>query len=225
MIIDILIVVVVLGAAWLGFQRGLVQPFLIELLVLGTLIIIYRNRNGFLALTGAFLHGNAVLAVFVALVLAGIMGYVGAQLGGIIHKMPVVRGADGFVGLWAQTIFGIALCYLLISGMIVMDKTFTPIKAPTVNAAQLQTIERQLGSNLFTAGLVDSHDLQPYQAQASKGAVKLSDLPAIGQFQAVYGDFLGPQLAGSRLAPFVVNVGRHIPGLGSFSRKDLPQSR
>ena len=63
------------------------------------------------------------------------------------------------------------------------------------------------------------------RAQASKGAVKLSDLPAIGQFQAVYGDFLGPQLAGSRLAPFVVNVGRHIPGLGSFSRKDLPKSR
>ena len=152
MIIDVFIVLIVLGAAWVAFQRGLIQPLLAELLALGTLVIIYHNRSGFLALTGAVLHANGLLAFFLALILAAILGYAGAQVGGIIHKMPVVRGVDGFLGLWVQTIFGIALCYLLISGMIVMDKTFTPISTPTVNVSQLQTIERQLSSNLFTAG-------------------------------------------------------------------------
>jgi len=223
-IIDVLIVLIVLGAAWVAFQRGLIQPLLAELLALGTLLIIYHNRSGFLALTGAVLHANAILAFFLALILAAILGYAGAQVGGIIHKMPVVRGVDGFLGLWVQTIFGIALCYLLISGMIVMDKTFTPISTPTVNVSQLQTIERQLSSNLFTAGLVDSRDLQPYQAQAKKsGAVRVTDLPVIGQFDAIYKDFVKPQLAGSRLAPAVMSIGHRIPGLGHLTSKDLPK--
>lgn len=226
MIIDVLIVLIVLGAAWVAFQRGLIQPLLAELLALGTLLIIYHNRSGFLALTGAVLHANAVLAFFLALILAAVLGYAGAQVGGIIHKMPVVRGVDGFLGLWVQTIFGIGLCYLLISGMIVMDRTFTPISTPTVNVTQLQTIERQLSSNLFTAGLVDSHDLQPYQAQATKtGSVQLADLPAIGQFQNIYKDFVKPQLAGSRLAPAVMSIGHRIPGLGHLTSKDLPKRR
>jgi len=223
-IIDVFIVLIVLGAAWVAFQRGLIQPLLAELLALGTLVIIYHNRSGFLALTGAVLHANGLLAFFLALILAAILGYAGAQVGGIIHKMPVVRGVDGFLGLWVQTIFGIALSYLLISGMIVMDKTFTPISTPTVNVSQLQTIERQLSSNLFTAGLVDSHDLQPYHAQAQKaGTVRVSDLPAIGQFDAIYKDFVKPQLAGSRLAPAVMSIGHHIPGLGHLTSKDLPK--
>lgn len=226
MIIDILIIAVVLGAAWVGFQRGLIQPLLAELLALGTLIIIYRNRTGWLGLTGALFHANGVLAFFLALVLAAVLGYAGAQVGGIIHKMPVVRGVDGFLGLPVQTVIGIALCYLLISGMIVMDKTFTAISTPTVNLTQLRTIERQLSSNLFTAGLVDSHELQPYQAQAQKGgAVQVADLPAIGQFQTIYRDLLRPQLAGSHLAPPVMSVGHHIPGLGHLTSKDLPRKR
>ncbi len=225
MIIDILIVLIVIGAAWLGFQRGFIQPFLIELLSLGALIFIYRNRNGFLDLTGAILHANAVLAFFLALALAAVMGYIGAQLGGIVHKMPVVMGPDGFAGLPGQFLFGIGLCYLLISGVIVMNKTFTPLTAPTVNATQLQVIERQLSSNLFTAGLVDSRDLQPYQAQAKKGTVKLADLPAIGQFQSLSHDFLEPQLASSRLAPAVMSVGRRIPGLGHYTSRDIPKKR
>ncbi len=226
MVIDVLIVVIVLGSAWVGFQRGLIQPLLAEVLGLGTLLFIYRNRTGFLALAGAVLHANVIVAFFMALILASVLGFAGAQVGGIIHKMPAVRGVDGFLGFWVQTIFGIALCYLLISGMIVMDKTFAPINSSTVNRGQLQAIEQQLGSNLFTAGLVDSHELQPYQAQAQKvGTVQLADLPAIGQFQTFYKDFIKPQLASSHLAPVVMSIGRRIPGLGHYTSKDLPRKR
>jgi len=223
-IIDILVFAVVLGAAWVGFQRGLIQPLLAELLALGTLILIYRNRTGWLSLTGALFHANGVLALFLAVMLAAVLGYAGAQVGGIIRKMPVVLGVDGFLGFPVQTVFGIALCYLLISGMVVMDKTFAPISTPTVNLTQLRAIERQLSANLFTGGLVDSHDLQPYQAQAQKaGSVQVADLPAIGQFQSIYKDLLRPQLAGSHLAPPVMSIGHRIPGLGHLTSKDLPK--
>jgi len=225
-IIDVLIVLVVVGAAWVGFQRGLVQPLLAELFALVTLLIILHNRSAFFATTDAVFHTGAFLGVVVALVLAGLMGYAGARLGGSIRRMPVVQGVDGFLGVWVQALFGIAICYLLISGIIVSYRAFTPLTAPTVNAAQLRALERQLSSNMFTSTVLDGHDVQTYGAQASRrGGVQLADVPGLGALQSISRDILEPQLAGSHLAPFVMTVGHRIPGLGTFGSKDLPRRR
>jgi Colicin V production protein len=224
LIIDVLIVLVVVGAAWIGFQRGLVQPLLAELFALVTLLIILHNRSAFTSATDTLFHVGAFLAVILALVLAIAAGYLGGRLGGSIHRMPVVRGVDGFLGVWVQALFGIAICYLLISGIIISNRAFTPLTAATVNSAQLRSLERQLGSNLFTSTVLDGHDVQRFNALAAKpGGVRLEDLPGVAQLQSVSRDILAPQLAGSRLAPFVMNVGRRIPGLGSFGSRDLPR--
>lgn len=226
MLIDVLIVLVVIATAWVGFQRGLVQPLLAELFALGTGLLILHNRSAFAATTQALFHANGFLSVLIALVLAGLMGYVGARLGGAIHKMPVVSGVDGFFGLWLQALFGIGLCYVLISGIIVMDRAFTPLSAPTVNATQLRALERQLNTNAFTSSLIDGQELQALNSSAARpGGVKVSDLPGIGTLQTVQRDLLEPQLSGSRLAPLVMNVGRRIPGLGPFGPRDLPRKR
>jgi hypothetical protein len=225
-IIDVLIVLVVVGAAWVGFQRGLVQPLLAELFALVTILVILHNRSAFAATTDALFHTGAFLAVIVALVRAILMGYVGARLGGSIHRMPVVRGVDGFLGVWVQALFGIAICYLLISGVIVTDRAFTPLIAPNVSAAQLRALERQLSSNLFTSTVLDGRDVQTFNTRAAKpGGVQLSDVPGLGVLQSVSRDILAPQLAGSRLAPFVMTVGHRIPGLGPYGSRDLPRRR
>jgi hypothetical protein len=225
-IIDFLIVVLVAGAVWAGFQRGMVQPLLAELFTLGTLLPILHNRSTFAAIVGTLFHANGFLAVVIAVILAGMMGYLGAKLGGVIRKMPVVTGADGFVGVWLQALFAIGVCYVLISGIIVMSRTFNSIATPTVNAAQLSTIEGNLGTNAFTSSAVDGHDLRAANAQAARpGGVAISDLPGIGTLQGLNRDLLQSQLAGSRLARFVMNVGRHIPGLGRYGPLDLPARR
>lgn len=225
MIFDILIVLVVVGAAWLGFQKGLIQPLLAEILGLGTLLVILHNRAGFLALTETMFHANAVLAFFMAIVIAVVMAYVGARLGGAIRKMPVVQGVDGFLGLGLQTLLAIAFCYVLISGMVVMDVAFTPLTAPTINAVQLAALERTLGSNTFTASAVDDGELASFAGRAARGGVRVSDLPGIGPLQGIYTDLLRPQLAGSHLAPTVMSLGRHMPGLGKYGPRDLPRRR
>lgn len=210
----------------MGFQRGLLQPLLAEVLALGTLLLILHHRAGFLGLTETLFHANVVLAFLMAIVLALVMGYVGARLGGAIHKMPVVRGVDGFLGIWLQVLLGIAFCYVLISGIIVMDVAFSPITTPTVNAAQLAGLEGQLDSNPFTSSAVDTRELQAFEATAGRpGGVRVSDLPGIGQLQGIYNDVLLPQLRGSHLAPFIMSVGRHIPGLGRYGPRDLPKRR
>lgn len=222
MIIDLLIVLVVIATAYIGFQRGLVQPLLAELFALSTGLVILHNRGGFAALTQAFFHANGLVTVLIGLVLVGLAGYLGARLGGSIHKMPVVRGVDGFFGIWIQVLFGIGLLYVLISGVIVLDRAFDPLKT-SVNAVQLQTLQSQLASNAFTASVVDGEQLSGFDARAARpGGVKVSDLPGVGGVISLQHDFLKPQLAGSRLAPFVMNVGRRIPGLGPFGPRDLP---
>ena len=224
MIIDVVIVLVVVGAAWVGFQRGLVQPLLAELFALITLLVILHNRSAFSAATDAVFHTGAFLAVMVALVLAVLAGYLGARLGGSIHRMPVVRGVDGFLGVWVQALFGIAICYLLISGIIVSDRAFASLSAASVNAAQLQALERQLSSNVFTSTVLDGRDVQTFGARAAKpGGVPLADVPGASVLQSISRDILWPQLSSSHLAPFVMSVGHRIPGLGSFTSRDLPR--
>jgi hypothetical protein len=222
-IIDALIVLVVVGTAWLGFQRGLVQPLLAELLGLGTLLIILHNRSSFVGVTQALFHANGFLAVALALALAGTLGYLGARLGGAIHRMPVVQGVDGFLGVWMQTLFGIAVCYVLISGIIVIDRAFTPLTAATVNAAQLRSLEGQLAGNAFTSTALDGADAEAMNARAARpGGVKLSDVPGVGALQGAQ-SLMQSQLTGSHLAPFVMTVGHRIPGLGPFGSRDLPR--
>jgi hypothetical protein len=224
LIIDVLIVLVVVGAAWVGFQRGLVQPLLAELFALITLLVILHNRSAFGAATDAVFRTGAFLAVIVALVLAVLAGYLGARLGGSIHRMPVVRGVDGFLGVWVQALFGIAICYLLISGIIVSDRAFASLTAASVNAAQLRALERQLSSNLFTSTVLDGRDVQTFNIRAAKpGGVQLADVPGISALQSISRDVLWPQLSGSHLAPFVMSVGHRIPGLGPFTSRDLPR--
>jgi hypothetical protein len=225
-IIDVLIVLVVIATAWVGFQRGLVQPLLAELFALSTALLILRNRDAFAATTEAFFHANGLVTVLIGLVLSGLMGYLGGRLGGAIHKMPVVSGVDGFLGIWIQVLFGIGLCYVLISGIIIMDRAFTPLSATTVNAAQLRALEIQLDANAFTSSVIDAQALEAFNAAAARpGGVRVSDLPGVGTMQTLQRDLLQPQLAGSRLAPTVMSVGRHIPGLGPFGPRDLPRRR
>ncbi len=224
MIIDVLILLVVIGAAWVGFQRGLVQPLLAELLGLGTALVLLHNRTSFAGVTQVLFHANGFLTWMIGLILVGLMGYLGARLGGVIRRMPAVTGVDGFLGVWVQTLFGIGLCYVLISGIIVADRAFDPISTATVNAGQLQALERQLSGNAFTSSALDGNDLDPFGAKASRpGGVQLSDLPGIGVLQSVQRDFLQPQLSGSHLAPFVMTVGRRLPGLGPLGPRDLPR--
>jgi hypothetical protein len=225
-VIDILILLVVVGAAWIGFQKGLIQPLLTELFALGTLLLIVGHRDGFLAAAQALFHANAILAIFMAIVLAVGMGYLGARLGGAVHKMPAVCGVDGFVGIWMQTLLAVGFCYLLISSLIVMDRAFTPLTTPSVNASELSGLEGQLASNPVTACVVDTAQLQTFESRAAKpGGVRVADLPGVGQLQAIYRDFLQSQLAGSRLAPAVMSIGRHLPGLGQFGPRDVPRRR
>jgi hypothetical protein len=137
----------------------------------------------------------------------------------------VVRGADGFFGVFVQGFLALVLCYLLLSGLVVMDKAFRPsINAATLTVAQVQAMKKQLSSNGLVSNLVDWQDYKRLEDLArQQGGARISEAPQLNQVATAYGDVVQPQLSSSRLAPFVLGVGQHVPGVGRFGPKDLPK--
>lgn len=228
MAIDVVIAIVLLVAVFVGFQRGVVQPLFVYLFFLLAILLIIRERNAYAALMERTLHANAVLAVFLALIIAVVAGFIGGQIGGSIHKMPVVRGVDGFLGIFVNLFFAVLIVYLVLSALVVLDNAFAPtIDATSLNFAQVEQVKKQLGSNPLTASLVDSRDIQSLEKQAKtdKNGARLAQTPQLSQLQNAYEDFLQPQLASSRLTPVILRIGQKLPVVGRTGPNDLHASQ
>src|SRR5207302_10291294 len=95
MIIDIVIVLVLVIALFLGYQRGVIQPLMAEIFFFGTLLVVFRFHDQYTTEMQKLLHLTPVLAVFVALIIAVVMGAIGGTIGGTFHRTEAIRGVDG----------------------------------------------------------------------------------------------------------------------------------
>ncbi len=224
MFIDIAVGLALLAAIWIGYQRGVVQPLLVEIFFLLAILLIFRDRHAYMDAMQRYLHASAVLAVFLALVVAVVAGFIGGQIGATIHQMPVVRGVDGFLGVFVHAGFVVLVSYLLLSALVTLDKAFGPtLSAASLTAKQASALAAQLQSNPLTSMLVSEQDLAKLQAQAKQpGGAQMAAVPQLDQLQSLYGQFLEPQLAGSRSAPIILGIGQRIPVLGRVGPRDLP---
>lgn len=224
MIIDIVIAIALLIAVWIGYQRGVVQPLLVEIFFIGALVVILRDRTAYMSAMARILHANAVMAVFLALIVAVVAGFVGGQLGSMVHRMPVVRGVDGFLGIFVHAGFVVVVAYLLLSALVTLDKAFGPtLAAATLTVQQANTLTAEIRSNPITESLVDPKDLAKLQTQAKQpGGARIETVPQLDQLQTFYEQFLQPQLASSRTAPVILRIGQRIPLIGHVGPRDLP---
>ncbi len=226
MLIDIVAVLMLAIAVWVGYQQGVVKPLLVEILFLLAIVIIIRDRTAYEAAMQKYLHANVIMSVFLALVVAVVAGFIGGQIGGVIHRMPVVRGLDGFLGVFVHAAFVLVICYIALSALIALEKAFAPtLTAATLTAKQVQTLSTTLQGNPLTAMLVDENDLKRLQAQTAKpgSAAHIESVPQLDQLQTFYEQFLQPQLASSRTAPVILRIGQKIPVLGHAGPNDLPK--
>ncbi|TMF87485.1 MAG: CvpA family protein [Chloroflexi bacterium] len=226
MFIDIAIVVALLIAIYVGYQRGVVQPLLVEIFFLIALLIIIRDRHAYQAAMEKYLHTNAVLDVFLALIVAVVAGFVGGQLGAMIHRMPVVRGVDGFLGVFVHAGFAILISYVLLSALVAFDKAFSPtVNAASLTLKQVQTLQSNIEGNPLAAFFVDEKDLAKLRQEATtSGGARLETVSQLSQLQNFYEQFLQPQLASSRAAPIIMSIGQKIPVIGHAGPKDLPKT-
>ena len=224
-ILDGIIVIVLLVALFIGYQRGIIQPLMTYLFFFGAVFVIYRERVPYLNGVEKYLHANVVLAIFFALIIAVVAGYGGSVVGQALHRMPIARGVDGFFGIFLNLAIAIAVIYFVLSGMIVFDKAFGPFAANAkLTQAQVTTLSNQIASNPLSAALVDPKDLQKLKDQTKKGqTTTLSTVTQLDNLSTFYQDFIRPQLKSSRIAPYIMRIGQKIPLLGHFGASDLPK--
>jgi uncharacterized membrane protein required for colicin V production len=223
MIIDLAVVLILILALFLGYQRGVIQPLMAEIFFFGTLLVIFRFHDQYTAEMQKIAHLNAVLSVFVAIILAIIMGAVGGAIGGAFHRVEAVRGIDGLLGIFVHVAVTLVIVYLAISALVTLDNAFNPtIKSASLTLAQVNTLESWILSNPITAAMVSQQDLKALKdAAAGASGAKIDSVQGIHQLQQIYTGFLQPQLHGSRSVPIILSIGSHLPIIGHVGPNDL----
>lgn len=222
MIIDIIVVLILVVALIVGYQRGVIQPLMAEIFFFGTLLVLFRFHDQYTALLQRF-HINAVLSVFIALIIAVILGGVGGAIGGAFHRMQAIRGVDGLLGLVVHVGVSIVVIYLAVSALVTLDNAFEPaLKSASLTLAQVNQLENQILSNPITSAMVSKSDLDQLKKNAQKpGGAHLDSVGGIHQLQQLYTDFMQSQLHGSRTVPFILSIGQRLPFIGHVGPKDL----
>ncbi|MFI4972548.1 MAG: CvpA family protein, partial [Hyphomicrobiales bacterium] len=114
-IIDAIVVLVLIVALVIGYQRGVIQPLMAEIFFFGTLLAVFRFHDQYTNEMQKLLHLNAVLSVFVALIMAVVLGAIGGAIGGAFHRMEAIRGVDGLLGVFVHGLVALVVIYLVVS--------------------------------------------------------------------------------------------------------------
>ena len=222
MFIDVAVAVLILLALFLGYQRGVIQPLMAEIFFFGTLLIIFKFHDQYTTEMQKLLHLTPVLAVFIALILAVVLGAIGGAIGGAFHRLEAIRGVDGLLGIFVHGVVTLVVVYLAISALVVLDNAFKPaVQNANLTLSQVNQLENEILSNPITAAMVSKSDLQALQDAASKGTANINNVGGIHQLEQIYTGFLQPQLHGSRLVPFILSFGKHLPFIGHVGPDDL----
>src|SRR6266571_7295074 len=171
MIIDIVVVVVVLVALFLGYQRGVIQPLMAEIFFFGTLLVVFRFHDQYTSQMEKLLHLNAVLSIFIAIILAVIMGAIGGAVGGAFHRIEAIRGIDGLLGVFVHVGVTLIVVYLAVAAMVTLDNAFEPtLNKASLTLAQVNQLKQWILSNPITSAMVSKKDLEALKTAASKPA-------------------------------------------------------
>jgi uncharacterized membrane protein required for colicin V production len=223
MIFDAVIVLVLLVALLLGYQRGVIQPLMAEIFFFGTLLVVFRFHDQYTNEMQKLLHLSPVLSVFAALILAVIMGSIGGAVGGAFHRLEAIRGIDGLLGIFVHVVVTLVVVYLAVSALVTLDNAFEPtLKSANLTLTQVTQLENFILSNPITSAMVSKSDLQALKTAAGKSTgASIDSVAGIHQLQQIFVDFLQPQLHSSRAAPIVLSIGSHIPFIGHVGPNDL----
>jgi uncharacterized membrane protein required for colicin V production len=222
-IIDLAVILILVVALFVGYQRGVIQPLMAEIFFFGTLLVIFRFHDAYTNEMSKVFHLSPVLSVFVALIGAVVMGSIGGAVGGAFHRLEAIRGIDGLLGIFVHVVVSLVIVYLAIAALVTLDNAFEPaLRNASLTAAQVNTFEAAILSNPITSATVSKEDLKALKDAASKASgAHIDSIAGIHQLQQIYTDFLQPQLHSSRTVPFILSIGRHIPIIGHVGPSDL----
>lgn len=220
MILDLLIVVVLVAAAVIAFQRGTIQPILAEVTFFGLLYLIGAHVVDFENAARPVSRGSGVIDGVLALAIATLAAAGAAWVGGRVHRMPVLRGPDGFFGIFINMALALIALDVLIGALAAMDQADRPVtQSSKLTATQAGRVADVIDSNFLSSALVGQRDVAALRA-AGPGGLDPRLTPQLVRVERFYDDWLHSDLVSSRLAPRVVSFCSHFGGL---KPSDLPR--
>lgn len=225
-ILDVLILVVVAAAVFIGYKRGTIQPLLCLLGFALTALVLAGHWSSYSRFLNQRVHSNGVIDGLLVVAIAILVGYVGWKLGGFVHRMPVIRGVDGLLGVVVCGLVAIWLLYGVLSLAVSLNKGFDgTIGQTTTTEVQAQAVSTYILGNPILRLTISAEDVRQLEQAAktpNNPSSAISNFSSLQQLQAVYRVFCRPQLESSHLAPIVMWIGKHTPIIGHEGPSDLP---
>jgi uncharacterized membrane protein required for colicin V production len=226
-ILDIAILVIVAIAVFIGYKRGAIQPVLVYGGFALVVLVLISHWTAYTKLLDTRLHSNAVIDAIVVVIVATVVAWLGGKLGGLIHRMPVVRGADGLLGVFVNGLLAIYLIYVVLSMFVSLDKAFaTTLGETSTTEAQAVAIARWVGGNPILSRLIGQGEIAGLvKAAKQPGGADLTNYSSLQTMQTVYKQLVYKELRTSHLAGVVLWIGDHTPIVGHLGPRDLPSSK
>ena len=209
---DLGIAAVVLLSAFAGWRKGFIAPFFAVALALLGLYAIYAGPGAGMVPSGAAGLGFGVLAIGLAVMLAGRLG---GALASLVHRVGLLRRADHVLGVPFGALTGIVAAYLALVAIVSFDNVLAPFHGTaTVDQAAVAALRAALAVNPQFGVMVDPSILDAMAAQVAKQAIPADQLATFDQTLAFYEGTVRPALLASVSAPILLAIGERLPSIG-----------
>lgn len=147
--------------------------------------------------------------------LGAVLGSLGSEVAALAHRVGVLRKADRAVGVALGGVIALVTTYVVLLGTVTVDGLLAPLHdAGALRPTEVAALRALVEAHPQARVVVDAAALERLEQAAAQAPVSLRDL---GEFDGVLAFFeleLRPQLATSRLAPFVLALGENLPVIG-----------
>jgi Colicin V production protein len=211
--LDLGIILVIAFGAYIGWSKGLIGPLLAE----GTFLIGYWivSTHPSLAVLVPPSIPRPYAVILLPAVIGLVVGIVGRSVFGMFFRLPFTRQVDKVLGLVANGGLAFVIVYVVLLGMVGAGTVLDPLlRAGAIQAPQVAAMQMLLAQNPQASAMVPAGELSQLAGVAAVHPVPMTQLGQYAQVIDYYEHTLRPQLAGSRLAPIVLQLGSRLPIIG-----------
>ena len=222
---DLVILLVLLSAVYIGIARGLWSPLLTE----GAFIFSFVLTTSLVApVVGGFIGAGPVRTVvlgLVIIVIAIVLRVLARPVYYALQRLPITRRIDAPAGAVVHGFVGLVIVYLLLGLVLDFDRYVYPLVAGGVaTVRQIEDYRQALEARPYLRGVADDQQLKQAEAQAAPAPITSDNLRKVEKVLDFYVKNIREPMLESRLAPIVNDVGARIPVIGK-ARAYMPGAR
>jgi len=210
--VDVAFVIALAAGAFAGWRKGFIVPLVVQAGALLSLAAVYAGP-----LQGSVPSGTAGLGLGIGAIVLGssILGAVGGLFIRLIYRIGVLKSADKVAGVPLGLATAAITLYVALVGTIALDGWLAPLHGSlTIGPQQLASLEQLAAVNPTFSAFADPTMLTSIAAAAQSAPIPKEQLAKYDAALGFYESSVRPALLESRIAPFVLALGEHLPFIG-----------